>query len=519
MESSMTSTARQAVVSPGPADAARQERSGLLRRQSACGNHAYGECEARKRETGGLVQRSVVDRGRAGEAPAIVHEVLRSPGRSLDTATRSLMEPRLGHNLSGVRVHSDQQAARSARAVGARAYTVGHDVVFDSGQYAPDSNVGQSLLSHELTHVVQQGNTAWTGGDLEIGAVDTPQEHEARNAIHAESGRAPGSLAGTVAPRVVQREGGPDLGGFFVRLREDGRIEFLAQTPDLPGTGPLGAGLRCQNGRCQFVGGQKPSDLGNRTYTLQEALDLLRGSPTTPPSSATSCPPDRQIRQIPGACCPAGMVADGLTCRPLTAGPQICLPQQMTPRGTCCPPGERWDFLANRCAPPSPIIQPGERTPQLTLPPLLGEAGRPRFGTIESSTFDNFQSDDATMPSQHSAALDHLASLLNIYREVEVHIEGHTDSTASEAHNQRLSENRAGAVRAALVARSVVNPGRLLTEGFGERQLRNRPERTEADKAGNRRVEVWFYVPPAEGLGSQLRLRSPLGPTPGTTDL
>jgi Domain of unknown function (DUF4157) len=70
--------------------------------------------------------------------------------------TRSLMEARLGFDFGRVRIHTDDHAAASARSIGARAYTVGRDVVFGRGQYAPDTTEGRRLLAHELTHVVQQ---------------------------------------------------------------------------------------------------------------------------------------------------------------------------------------------------------------------------------------------------------------------------------------------------------------------------------------------------------------------------
>lgn len=66
------------------------------------------------------------------------------------------MESRFGHDFSRVRVHTDPLAARSAEAVAAQAYTVGSDVVFGVGRYAPASRDGQRLLAHELAHVVQQ---------------------------------------------------------------------------------------------------------------------------------------------------------------------------------------------------------------------------------------------------------------------------------------------------------------------------------------------------------------------------
>lgn len=105
------------------------------------------------------VQRQAADGVTQSEIPPVVHEVLRSPGRPLDAATRAFMEPRLRHDFGHVRVHTDAKAAESARAIRALAYTLGHDVVFGPGQYQPQTNGGKKLLAHELTHVLQQNCT------------------------------------------------------------------------------------------------------------------------------------------------------------------------------------------------------------------------------------------------------------------------------------------------------------------------------------------------------------------------
>lgn len=80
----------------------------------------------------------------------------RGGGQALDQASRNFFEPRFGVDFSGVRVHTDSHAAESAHSVNAMAYTVGKDVVFNHGQYAPQKSEGKRLLAHELTHVVQQ---------------------------------------------------------------------------------------------------------------------------------------------------------------------------------------------------------------------------------------------------------------------------------------------------------------------------------------------------------------------------
>ena len=96
----------------------------------------------------------------AGEIPAIVHDVLQSPGKPLDTDTRALIEPKLADTLGDVRIYTDDHAAASAEAVSANAYTVGNKIVFNHGQYAPHTDAGRRLVSHELAHVVQQSRAA-----------------------------------------------------------------------------------------------------------------------------------------------------------------------------------------------------------------------------------------------------------------------------------------------------------------------------------------------------------------------
>jgi hypothetical protein len=93
-------------------------------------------------------------------APPIVHDVLNSPGQPLDAATRAFFEPRFGHDFSKVRVHSGSMAEQSARDLNAHAYTVGHDIVFGPGRYAPETAEGRRLLTHELVHVAQQSRSS-----------------------------------------------------------------------------------------------------------------------------------------------------------------------------------------------------------------------------------------------------------------------------------------------------------------------------------------------------------------------
>ena len=96
-------------------------------------------------------------------ASSLVNQTIASGGSPLAGQTRQAMEGSFGHDFSQVRVHTDARADESARAVQAKAYTVGSDIVFREGVYAPGSADGQRLLAHELTHVVQQGGGAGGG--------------------------------------------------------------------------------------------------------------------------------------------------------------------------------------------------------------------------------------------------------------------------------------------------------------------------------------------------------------------
>ncbi|WP_437947433.1 DUF4157 domain-containing protein [Sorangium sp. So ce296] len=97
----------------------------------------------------------------AGEL-ALVSDVLDSPGRPLDPVARDDMEARFGRSFSGVRVHTDERAARSAAALGARAFASDGHIIFGRGQYDPSSRGGRGLIAHELTHTIQ-GASAGNG--------------------------------------------------------------------------------------------------------------------------------------------------------------------------------------------------------------------------------------------------------------------------------------------------------------------------------------------------------------------
>lgn len=146
--------------------------------------------------------------------PLIVDEVLRSPGRPLDTDTRDFMEGRFGHDFGEVRVHTDRNAAASASDVHALAYTVGQDVVFGAGRYAPATPEGRKLLAHELVHVVQQGGRpSAPRASLSVGSAQDPAETEAEQvAKRVVAGEAVGHSIGNYGG-AIQRQAAPGAGG------------------------------------------------------------------------------------------------------------------------------------------------------------------------------------------------------------------------------------------------------------------------------------------------------------------
>jgi Domain of unknown function (DUF4157) len=109
------------------------------------------------------------DAGPTESASPVLDVVGKGGGAPLEGGLRGEMESRLGADFSDVRVHTDSRASESAKSVQAKAYTVGSDVVFESGHWSPSSDEGKQTLAHELTHVVQQRNGPVAGTETGAG--------------------------------------------------------------------------------------------------------------------------------------------------------------------------------------------------------------------------------------------------------------------------------------------------------------------------------------------------------------
>lgn len=199
---------------PRPAQQAHDQQDGLLWRAAAAGRTDVLGSSGLLR-----LQRAVGNGAAAGlveEERSPVLDVIGSGGRPLDEPVRTDMEARLGADFSDVRVHTDAGADGSAKSVQAHAYTVGSNIVFQRDKYDPGSTAGQTLLAHELTHVVQQRSGpvdgTSTGNGVKVSdPSDRFEQEAASNAERVMSQPAP--VAGvqrsadtSASTGVVQRE-------------------------------------------------------------------------------------------------------------------------------------------------------------------------------------------------------------------------------------------------------------------------------------------------------------------------
>jgi hypothetical protein len=155
---------------------------------------------------------------------SIFVRIPRGGGRPLEENTQRFMEQRIGHDFSRVRVHTDGEAASSARQLNAHAYTVGTNIYFNEGRYNPYDMQGRKLLAHELTHVVQQSTANLTLNS----AVQREQARPARRrrrAPDASTGRGQGrrrerECSGSCAPSRAPIHDGCSSGTAAVGARQ-----------------------------------------------------------------------------------------------------------------------------------------------------------------------------------------------------------------------------------------------------------------------------------------------------------
>ncbi len=160
------------------------------------------------------VQRLLAQRGGGTDGPFELDDETarrinqeRGGGQPVDETAQQRMQAATGHDFNDVKVHTSPEADALNQEVGAKAFTTGHDIYFREGAYNPQSSEGQDLLSHEMTHVVQQSTGAVGGASrMTVNAPGDVYEQEA-DAV-AKSVQGAGGAAGMSAG--VQRETTPE---------------------------------------------------------------------------------------------------------------------------------------------------------------------------------------------------------------------------------------------------------------------------------------------------------------------
>jgi len=382
----------------------------VVQRKCACegtgGNDHCEEC-ARK-ET---LQRLPVGPATTPEAPPIVHDALRQPGAPLDPITRSFFEPRFGYDFGHVRVHADAQAAASAKAVNALAYTAaGSQIVFGPGAYAPETIRGRNLIAHELAHVIQQSK--------HVGFELQRQNEEPGEQGSDEKG--PDDTHLTLKYEFVHRMLCGDFGqGDFCASKED-IMDWIKKHPDwYPGGGQI------------------------------------------PDKPAKDCWPKERWHPLLGFCCPDNTIFDRtlikcVTLRPRPGpNPAPCRQGWSDPLGTgrCfpdlpCPVGS-WNPLGLGC---SPVSSPSLRTPTLGAE-ILFKVDHPA---------EHEQDFDGVLYQGGRTEFDRLLKSLKDDPAMKVQLVGGASiegpgSTPEEKaqYNQKLGGRRAQMVRAELVKNGI----------------------------------------------------------------
>jgi hypothetical protein len=365
-----------------------------LQRKCDCGGAPGCDCDdtTTEKTRKGALHRAAASPPAPRNAPSIVHEVLRSPGETLDPNTRAFFESRFRHDFSGVRIHSDARAGESARAVNALAYTVGRDIAFAPGRFAPATTGGRRLLAHELAHTVQQSSvtlapTRSRQTKIAVGPVYDPLEQDADAVVERAmpipdriGSMRPDPLASSPGRFVVQRQVSSSTG--FDSMRSGAADQVRQQSE---------AGNRAG---CVPASGKSPSDTNCSAYLdnaswlpsayVVNARCACLSTPDSPTANCIRQSLQDRLAATPASVKSAGAVARGLSLMPGgSAAYEAFVQTVLTPRiyrdhvdsyrACCCPSG------------PAPYAAwVGVTTVPIPLCDLVGAAVR-KFGSCHGT--------------------------------------------------------------------------------------------------------------------------------------
>lgn len=182
----------------------------------------------------GVQRHAATSDGGVDYAPASVDRALASHGMPMDSLLRQDMEHRFGYDFSQVRVHSNADATQSTQDMNALAFTVGRDIVFAEGRFAPGTHEGRRLIAHELTHVVQQGSNTSLLQRQEIEDLPIPPRSQPSlpepdvnidpTALSEPHCPRPPTRLGNLTPTPLCKEDGEDIDGDVFSFCEDSDV-------------------------------------------------------------------------------------------------------------------------------------------------------------------------------------------------------------------------------------------------------------------------------------------------------
>jgi Domain of unknown function (DUF4157)/OmpA family len=408
-------------------------RSGPTAVQRKC-----AACEAHDEEAADRLDRRAASRPGGGNlAPAIVDEVLGTPGMPLDRKARAFFEPRFGQDLANVRIHADAKATESARAVNAMAYRVGNHIVVATGATDIESHTQRRLLAHELVHVVQQSGRG-------------------RPLLRRQK---PKTIGGPLDLKPDVCITLPDPIG--TRCGQEA-ADLCKKFPSIPAVcGPICAVFDCSRPK-------EPKTVCRPNWRAATSTEFEGQCCKGGIDNVQSCCPPSRISWAEDRCCAEGEIVVDNHCKKISELPPIdpgmlCPPERRTIRGECCvPPMVPQGAI---CALPEP------ETPK---PPVPG-GPLPQLGILWTDEI-HFQQDHPTLgerdpgrilTAEGQRELDSVLSWLDLSADLQVRLIGHASSEGTEDYNQALATRRASFVAAAIAARGfaarIVDP--LLSDG------------------------------------------------------
>ncbi|MBE9066456.1 DUF4157 domain-containing protein [Leptolyngbya cf. ectocarpi LEGE 11479] len=397
---------------------------------------------------------------------------------------RTFFEPRFGLTFDHVRVHTNRQASQLARAFQAKAFTLGNNIVFRTGEYQPGSYQGKQLLAHELTHVIQQRG-----------------------------------VNQNTAPRTIQRQSAPSLPSL-----PDPDLECNL---DLIALSRILAGDRTAALKVISCCIQTPIGRGCTKDLVDAACALfpdLCGQRNTP-GGTNRCPPGfrpARTTTFRGQCCRSGAVIESE--RDCCPSVQITVNNPLFP--SCCPPSQMPDGPKRNCIDKTQMPLP---IPPVIIPRPQPPRGQPRPQPAApqiSSEVIFFFFDSTIRRPESNDGFERVLSLLTTIPRLRVHIIGHASLEGTEQYNLDLGQRRADAVRNELALLGEIDRSRITTSSLGE-ALPAVPEpsgrsfspNVEAIRGQNRRVELFFTDPEGEFAPSvpRFQLRQPELRLPGSS--